>query len=410
MSLRLGYMVPEFPGQTHIFFWREIEALRRFGVEVHLASTKRPSPVICQHDFTATALADTHYVYPPHFSSIPWLARGGAHLIRSLHYISKMREAHSLVHRCGLLVSAIDLLAWARRYNITHIHGHSCANSAHILALVNILGGPTYSLTLHGDLAIYGADHELKMEGAKFVCAVGEHLVRQVVEQVGVPADRVISTFMGVRTDNLKAIAENRVYDRPSLNLITVARLNQNKGHIYALEAVASAKAAGLTLRYTIVGEGPHRNEMIDQVRRLGLSEEVLLTGSLSEEEVFSLLSQSDVFILPSVGFGEAWPVAVMEAMSSGMPVIASRIGATTEMIRDGEDGYLVPQAESVSILMLLERLYRDCTLRRRIGREARKTAEQRFDVEKTSTTLVRAIEGSPLARPGCVRRTALEN
>lgn len=394
MSLRLGYMVPEFPGQTHIFFWREVEALRRSGVEVHVVSTKRPSPMICQHEFAAAALATTHYAYPPHFSSVAWMTRGGAHLMQSVRYISRMSEAHSLVYRCGLLIAAIDLLAWARRYNITHIHGHSCANSAHILALVNILGGPTYSLTLHGDLAIYGADHKLKMERAKFVCAVGQHLVQQVVEQVGVPIGRVISTFMGLRTDSLRAIAESRAYDRQNLNLITVARLNQNKGHIYALEAIAKAKAAGLAIRYTIVGEGPYRSQIVEQIRRSGLSEEVLMTGSLSEGEVFSLLSQSDIFILPSVGFGEAWPVAVMEAMSAGLPVIASRIGATPEMIRDGQDGYLVPQAESAPIFTLVERLYRDCALRERIGREARKAAEQRFDVGKTSAALLRAIEG----------------
>ena len=67
MNFRLGYLVPEFPGQTHVFFWREVEALRQRGVKVHLISTKRPVPVICRHTFAKEALTETHYLYPPRF-------------------------------------------------------------------------------------------------------------------------------------------------------------------------------------------------------------------------------------------------------------------------------------------------------------------------------------------------------
>src|SRR5260370_35282774 len=83
MSMRLGYLVPEFPNQTHVFFWREIRALRRMGEEEFLLSTRKPSPVTCRHAFVPPALAETRHQFPPTVTRLArmrsvngqWLAR-----------------------------------------------------------------------------------------------------------------------------------------------------------------------------------------------------------------------------------------------------------------------------------------------------------------------------------------------
>lgn len=393
MSFRLGYMVPEFPSQTHVFFWREIEALRGMGVSLHLVSTKKPSPLICQHDFAEAALVETEYVFPPRLSHLVSWAKGGCRgFSRAYDYINGLDEAQTNIRRWGLVVAAIDLLSWARRDRIDHIHGHSCANTAHLLALARVMGGPPYSLTLHGDLTVYGADYKSKMSAAKFVCAVGGHLVEQIVRQVGIPKHRVFSSFMGLRTDALKSIADGRAYERNGIHLVTVARLNQNKGHFHALAALQEAKMRGLKVHYTMAGEGPYRHEIETRIKELGLESETTLLGSVSETDVFQLLARADAFVLPSVGAGEAWPVSLMEAMSAGLPVIASTIGATPEMIVDGRDGFLVPQAADQVLFERIESLHNNCDLRRRIGTEARRTACRRFDVETTAKTLLEAI------------------
>jgi colanic acid/amylovoran biosynthesis glycosyltransferase len=395
MGLRLGYMVPEFPNQTHIFFWREIEALRRMGEQVFIVSTRRPTPPICHHDFARVALAETHYLYPPRF---PNLFLGTASNLRGLsraHRYIKGLDTHNFASRChhyGLLISAIDLMMWARQSRVDHIHGHSCANSAHVLALSRCMGGPPYSLTLHGDLSVYGTDHRSKMIGAEFICVMGNHLRRQVVEQAGIPQDRLFVSCMGLRTSELKNMAENRAYNRDEFHLITVARLNRAKGHFHALAAIHQAKKAGLNVRYTIAGEGLYRERITARINELGLESQVTLVGTLSEVEVFKLLSRADAFVLPSTGIGEAWPVSVMEAMSAGLPVISSIIGATPEMISNGKDGFLVPQAAENSLFDLIALLAQDVDLRRRIGTEARSTARHRFDVDVTAQALRDAI------------------
>src|SRR5258708_19364275 len=86
----------------------------------------------------------------------------------------------------ALLTAAIDLVQWTSHRHIGHVHGHSCANSAHVLALAHRLGGPSYSLTLHGDLDVYGGDHRSKMKDAAFICAVGGHLVSQIQEKANI--------------------------------------------------------------------------------------------------------------------------------------------------------------------------------------------------------------------------------
>jgi colanic acid/amylovoran biosynthesis glycosyltransferase len=294
-----------------------------------------------------------------------------------------------------LLLCAIDLVKWAREHRIEHIHGHSCADSAHILALARRAGGPPFSLTLHGDLDVYGMDHKLKMAEAAFICTVGNHLRQEVLERASVAGDRVLVTCMGVDTSRLKPLGRERSYHTGSLNLVTVARLEPTKGHLYAIAAIRRAIDLGLNIRYTIAGEGSFRDAIVRRIRELGLGGNISLTGTLAENEVFDLLSQADAFVLPSIGLGEAWPVSVMEAMGAGLPVIASVIGATPQMITSAVDGFLVPQKDEEALLQRITLLARDIKTRQRIGQAARLTAARCFDVVTTATKLRDAIHAS---------------
>lgn len=395
-GFRIGYFVPEFPSQTHAFFWREVEALRRMGEQVHLLSSRRPAPGACRHAFAEAAAAETHYVFPPR-----WLGAAGAlasrplRTARALGYVASLRQSplkRRLVYT-GLLAPAADLLRHARRLGLEHLHVHSCADAAHVAALCRILGGPPYSLTLHGDLPVYGTDHARKMARAEFVACVTTPLQRQVVKEVGLPAERAPVLWMGVDTDRFRD-DDSRAYEASRLHLITVARLNPMKGHLHALAAIHAARARGCDVRYTIAGEGPYRPEIEEAVRRLGLGDRVTLTGTMSEEAVLKLLREADAFILPSVGLGEAAPVSVMEAMACALPVVCSIIGGTPDMITHGVDGLLVPQADEAALADAVVLLAQNPAERRRLGRAARIRAERDFDTRQTARRLLEAIRG----------------
>src|SRR5262249_47724460 len=158
-----------------VFFWREVTALRQAGVKVHLISSRRPEPGACRHEFAAAAARETYYLYPPRFlPALGTLLTRPLRTLKGLRYILGLRESpwKKRLKYCGMLLCAADLLTHARRHGYRHLHVHSCADTAHIAALCRILGGPTYSLTLHGDLPVYGTDHASKMAGASFVACV----------------------------------------------------------------------------------------------------------------------------------------------------------------------------------------------------------------------------------------------
>jgi glycosyltransferase involved in cell wall biosynthesis len=261
------------------------------------------------------------------------------------------------------------------------------------VALTARLGGLPYSLTLHGDLEVYGRDHGSKMAAASFVSAVTADLQRQVTGRLGLPAERVPVIWMGVDTD-LFAPPAARAREPGRLHLVTVARLAECKGHRHALAALRQLVDAGIDARYTIAGDGEDRGTIEAEAARLDLADRVRLTGGLPESDVLALLRGADAFVLPSVGVGEAAPVALMEAMATGLPAVCSIIGGVPEMLEDAVEGYLVPQADAPALAAALARLAASPPLRTRLGAAARARAVEEFGARRGAAALLARIRG----------------
>ncbi|MDP9034382.1 MAG: glycosyltransferase [Myxococcota bacterium] len=392
--MRIGMFIPEFPTQTHVFFWREIAALRGLGLDVSIVSTRRPKEP-CPHEFAREAAPLTHYVYPP---ALGPSARGMGHgrgVVRVAKYLSSL-TAGSRGRALGYAVCAAHLADLAERRGIDHLHVHSCADAAHVAAMAHLWSGLPYSLHLHGDLPVYGTDHAMKMRHASFIAAAARPLQEQIISQIGVPRERVFRMIMGVDLSRLRLRArptEEPGHAAGPLHLVSISRLADCKGHRFALAAVRRAIDAGAELRYTIAGSGPDRVKIEAEVARLGLGEQVRFAGSLSEQGVAELLEAADVFVLTSVGMGEASPVAVMEAMATGVPAICSRIGGTADMVDSGVDGLLVAQEDVGGITDALLTLHRDRAMIARLGAAARRRAEREFDATVLARQLVATIE-----------------
>jgi glycosyltransferase involved in cell wall biosynthesis len=377
--MRIGYLIPEFPSQTHAFFWREAAAIAAQGDSVRFLSTRRPPPGASAHPWTAEAVARTAYLFPPRPGpTLGLIARRPAAAARALRHIAALHESppRDRALAFAFLLAGADLAARAAAEGLEHIHVHSFANAAHVAAIARILGGPPYSLTLHGDLPVYGRDHAAKARGAAFLTTVTRPLAEAL--RAAIPGADPAVIAMGVDTARFTPAA--RPPPAPPLRLLTVARLAHVKGHAHALAAMAALVGRGFDLHYRIVGEGPERPAIAARIAALGLGGRVTLTGSLGEDAVLSELRAAHVLLLTSFGQGEAAPVAVMEAMSCGLPVICSRIGGTADMIEDGRDGLLVPQRDESAIAAALEALWRDPDLRARLGAAARARAVAQFD------------------------------
>lgn len=387
--MHIGILIPEFPGQTHIMFWREVVALRDAGHSVQILSTRRNKTGHCSHDF---ARSDHRAVYcwPPSANRVcRSVLRAPAAAVKSLGYALGLRRSGGVLRRIGLWVSALDLGESLRSFALDHVHVHSAADAAHVTAMASLVSGVPYSIRLHGDLDAYGGDHHAKFQNAEFVISASRRHIEEAVERKCVREGRYGCVPMGV---DMTAVVPRRKSVGTPLRIITVARLNRAKGHEIALNALRRCRDQGVDFRYTIVGGGDYRPTVERRIDDLGLRDWVVMKGSLDAATVAECLADHDVFLLPSTGIGEAAPVSVMEAMASGLAVVCSAIGDTPDMVRDGVDGFVTKQGDVPGVAAAIQRLHADRELLERCGQSACLRASKNFNCVRQAEQLVEWI------------------
>jgi glycosyltransferase involved in cell wall biosynthesis len=389
---RVGFLIPEFPTQTHIAWWRISKAMRARGVEVHLLSTRRPDDG-CPHPMLQQAARETFYLWPPSAAdalmALPVAARnpvGLGRFIGSLEAFKGLRRARVL----ALFAAAVRLQRFSRARSLDHVFVHSCGDAAYVVAMCRLLGGPAYSLRLGGDLEVYGTDHPAKMKLATLIVPAAAPYEDRLVKEIGLERDQVMWSWVGTDTELFRP-ANMRRGEGP-LRIVTVARLNLAKGYQHALPAIASLRDRGINVEYTIVGEGRYRPDIEKLVEVLGLAGRVRLVGSKSAEEIAEIHAASDLFMLPTSGIGEGTPAAVCEAMSAGLPILATRVGGLADMVTEGVHGRLVPPGDSDALSQAIGTMVSDLDALNKMGRESRARAEREFSVEGVAGRILAKI------------------
>jgi glycosyltransferase involved in cell wall biosynthesis len=168
----------------------------------------------------------------------------------------------------------------------------------------------------------------------------------------------------------------------------TIGRLEQRKGHAHLLRAATAMlrKANGRRPQILIVGDGPLRGALTDQVRALGLEESVVFTGTM--EDVRGALAAMDVFVLPSRA--EGLSNALLEAMASARPVVATAVGGTGEVLDGARTGVLVPADDVEALATEVVRVLSEPARAADLGRAARQWVEERF----SARAMVAQFEG----------------
>ncbi|MFC1480617.1 glycosyltransferase [Candidatus Omnitrophota bacterium] len=153
---------------------------------------------------------------------------------------------------------------------------------------------------------------------------------------------------------------------RDKLYLISVGRLIKRKGYDFLITAFASLIRGGLDAELILIGDGPERSALEGLARELDVPDGVKFLGAVSDEEKFQYLSAADIYVLSSLheGFG----IVLLEAMSCGLPVVATNKGGQTDIIRDGKEGTLVPPADAESLADAIHKLATDPDRMKRVG------------------------------------------
>lgn len=218
-------------------------------------------------------------------------------------------------------------------------------------------------------------------------------LWRNALVASGAPEDKTQVHHLGVYPSDPARPASTA--NRNCFQIVTIARFTEKKGLPYALNAVKRLIEAqpSLDVRYHLIGSGVLWSKIQNLISDLDLGNNVILHGALPHEKTRSLLSQSDVFLLPSHtasnGDQEGIPVSLMEAMASGVPVISTVHSGIPELVESGRSGLLVAEKDAQTLSEALIELAADPGLRERLACEARRTIQENFNASTQNAGLV---------------------
>ena len=193
--------------------------------------------------------------------------------------------------------------------------------------------------------------------GADAVVAVSQAVASRVVDGRA----RLIYAGLSVPPGNPSAL---RRHDTSEVILGTAGRLVELKGIEYLLRAAAALRQEFPALRVEIAGSGPYREKLEEAVTRAGLGEQVKFLGWI--DDLTSVLPRWDAFVMPSLE--EGFPIAALDAMAAGLPVVATSVGGIPELIEDGKTGWLVPPRDAEALTSRLRLLLSNPELRLSMG------------------------------------------
>jgi L-malate glycosyltransferase len=225
-----------------------------------------------------------------------------------------------------------------------------------------------------------GSDERLVAVSQAAYDALPEPLQRRATTVVhGVDLSR--SDSLIDRRAELRALVRSElVVGDDEFLFMTVANLRPEKGYDVLLQAAKVMADQGLPIRVAAVGRGPLRDALAARHDELGLGNRFLFLGQ--RDDVLQLLAGADAFVLAS--HHEGLPVALMEATSVGLPIVASRVGGIPQVLEDEVDALLVPPGDAASLARAMQRVASDAELRQRLGRQA-KLRSSMFDIAQAN-------------------------
>lgn len=226
----------------------------------------------------------------------------------------------------------------------------------------------------------------LLLKKATLIIGVSESVREDILKtNWGLSPEKVMTVWNGIDITPLDTISLNRKPARVKIGVPeneflfgSVGRLAETKGHKYLLKAFAEIRGKCPDAKVVIIGEGPLRGELEEQTRELGIRQNILFLGFRSD--VIELLPGFDVFVLPSIA--EGLSLALLEAMASKLPVIASDAGGIPEVFGNEEIGRLIRSRDIAALGEAMIEMYSlDNGTKMQLGENARKRIESEFNI-----------------------------
>lgn len=385
--IRIAYLTNQYPAVSHTFIRREILALEQLGVHIDRFSVRRPSHRLMDLADKKEEEKTTTLLHHP----ISMACNIGITMIRSpIQFVKAASSACKsiFVTPAGLkyiayLFEACRLVQLCKAKELNHVHVHMGTNAAAVAQLSSLLGGPAYSITMHGPDEWSDPDgYQLayKASDAQFVACISEFAANQFRDIVA-PKDHHKVRIIRCGVDQT-FLNKRRATQSQSQEFVCIGRLCVAKGQLLLIDAFSEILASHPQARLTLCGDGELRGQVEQRIADHRLENSVSLTGWATQDEVISRLQGARAMVLPS--FAEGLPVVIMEAMAIGCPVLSTRIAGIPELIEDDINGWLVESGDLPGLVNAMKKcLDTDKETTEKMNEQASEAIGRLHDVNK---------------------------
>jgi glycosyltransferase involved in cell wall biosynthesis/GT2 family glycosyltransferase len=401
----IAYIAGEFPRLSETFVYREVRGLRNRRWNVSAVTL---NPVEKSGGELDDLIADRITLYGVRMrDTLQSAAREAArHPIQfaitmgtAIRDAIDPKERFPVKSRLKLpmqALAAVGLAGQLRERKIRHIHCHFAHAPTTIGMYAAMQLKIPFSFTGHAnDIFQRRAILKLKLRRSAFVSCISKWHQSFFNSKYPDRTGKYEVIRCGVEPGEAREFSRNG----EALRILTVCRLVEKKGIDTLIAAAAELKGRGVPIRLTIAGDGEDRERLKKTAGDLHCGDWLVWLGEVSNSRVPALMKQADVFALPcrqdSKGDRDGIPVALMEAMAAGTPVVAGDLPAIGELVSDGVSGMLVESGNAQQLALTLATLKENVDLRRKLAAGGRKKIETEFSLETTLNRLERRFADS---------------
>lgn len=401
MAQKIAYIMSRFPLITETFILYEILELQRLGMQIEIFPLVYHAEGI-RHPEVAQLASQVH----PFGTMSRELWRSQLYwLIKNpFGYVSSWWQAirgnlRSPKFLSRALVTVPMAAAFARKIEqlgIERIHAHWATHPTLAAYVINRLTGLPYSFTTHAhDIFVERPMLDEKIRRSDFVVTISDYNKRFLEGLYGKMAtDKIVVVRCGIAPDIFLPPKERK---NERFTIITVASLEEKKGHAFLIAAYAKLKEQGVDFRALFIGDGDARSHVESLIAAHDLEEHIQLLGRQPRSRVVELVSAADLMVLPSIttskGKKEGIPVSLMEALAVELPAIATDISGIPELIRNGKTGLLVPEKDADALCEALMLLHDAPELRRQMGQAGRALVIDEFNLYRNTAKLQELLQ-----------------
>jgi glycosyltransferase involved in cell wall biosynthesis len=415
---RCAYLVSRYPAVTHAFIAEEVRAFREAGVRVETVSIRRAPPEEIVSEKHRREFESTRALVPAQplamlGDHLRAFARAPVAFVRTLLDALRMSGGGLRAVFWQLFYFGEAMMLWnhLRRRDVRHVHVHFPTGASDAALLATTYGNRsaragderwTWSLSCHGPTEFTDITRgrlATKLDAADAVICASHWVYSQILAWTPpTRPDRVHVVRCGIDLEAFTPVRAAASDASSPVRVLNVAGMSPRKGQLVLVQALARLRSRGRDVTLALIGDGSERVKLEAEVARLGLHDHVTFLGALGHDAVRTSFEQADIFCLPSLAEGA--PFVLMEAMASGVPVVATTVAGIPELIEHRVSGLLVTPARDDELADALDALVTDSELRRRLAVAGRRRVETERDLHSLTAEL-RQVIGAALRTRG---------